>query len=180
MWRTSKHMVLPARCRVAHRCRQRAITEVDAQAPNDGSRLVDDETKTPALVEEGQPIAPRILIHAALAQAGDLSLPHHGLNRRGLKLQALSDDRCLDIDIAITNLDLGHGHGPPPMAVKTPTMPNAEADRDPGHRSIPCGNGRARPSCTPGCLPPARPAFALHRWRTASPRPDCGRDHTHR
>ena len=65
---------------VAHRRRQRSIAEVDDRPPDDGSAPVDDEAKTSALVEECQSIAPRILIHAALAQAGDLSLAHHGLN----------------------------------------------------------------------------------------------------
>jgi len=45
--------------------------------------------KPSALVEECQSIA--------LAQAGDLSLAHHNLNRRGLKLQTVGDDRCVDV-----------------------------------------------------------------------------------
>src|SRR5438552_10926091 len=65
---------------VAHRRRQRSIAEVDDRPPDDGSAPVDDEAKTSALVEECQPIAPGILIHAALAQAGDLSFAHHRLN----------------------------------------------------------------------------------------------------
>jgi hypothetical protein len=58
---------------VAYRRRQRSIAEVDGRPLDDGSGAVDDEAKTSALVEECQPIPPRILIHAALAQAGDLS-----------------------------------------------------------------------------------------------------------
>jgi hypothetical protein len=50
---------------VTYRRRQRAIAEVDNRPLDDGSGLVDDEAKTSALVEECQPIAPRILIHAA-------------------------------------------------------------------------------------------------------------------
>jgi hypothetical protein len=53
---------------VAYRRRQRSIAEVDDRPLDDGSGPVDDEAKTSALVEECQPIAPRILIHAALAQ----------------------------------------------------------------------------------------------------------------
>jgi hypothetical protein len=51
-----------------------ALGHLLSAGPDDGSRPVDNEAKTLALVEECQPIAPRILIHAALAQAGDLSL----------------------------------------------------------------------------------------------------------
>src|SRR6266446_5119924 len=66
---------------VAYRRRQRSIPEVDGRPPDDGSGPVNDETKTAALVEECQAMASRILIDAALAEAGDLSLPHHGLLR---------------------------------------------------------------------------------------------------
>ncbi len=82
---------------VAYRRWQRSIAEVDDRPLDDGSGPVDDEAKTSTLVEECQPIAPRILIHAALAQAGDLSLAHHGLNPRGLEREALGDHRRVDV-----------------------------------------------------------------------------------
>jgi hypothetical protein len=82
---------------IVYRRRQRSIAEVDGRPLDDGSGPVDDEAKTSALVEECQPIAPRILIHAALAQAGDLSLAHHGLNQRGHEREALGDHRRVDV-----------------------------------------------------------------------------------
>jgi hypothetical protein len=88
----------------AHRRRPRRIAEIHARALNDSSRFVDDEAKVSLLVEESQPIAARVLIHAALAQARDLSVPHHGVNQRRLELQTLSDDRCLDVYGVILNL----------------------------------------------------------------------------
>jgi hypothetical protein len=93
---------------LAYRRRQRSIAEVDGRPLDDGSGPVDDEAKTEALVEECQPIAPRILIHAALAHAGDLSLAHHGLNQRGLEREALGDRRRIDAQRAKPNLDLAH------------------------------------------------------------------------
>src|SRR5215211_6041910 len=88
--------------------RQRTIAEVHARALDHGSRFVDDEAEASVLVEEGQPIAARILIHATLARAGDLAAPHHGVNQRWVELQTLSDNRCLDVYGAILNLDPGH------------------------------------------------------------------------
>jgi hypothetical protein len=93
---------------VAHRCGERAIAEIDDRPLDDGSIRVDDYAQASALMKEGQPVAPRILVHATLARAGDLSLAHHGVNQRGCNLQALGDNRCLDMYDAILNLDFVH------------------------------------------------------------------------
>jgi hypothetical protein len=61
-------------------CGCQTLAEIDNRPPDDMARLIDTQSRTPALVEEGQPVLPFVLTLTAFANAGNFAPAHKILN----------------------------------------------------------------------------------------------------
>lgn len=76
----------------ARGCGKRTIGEVNRQASDHVTRLVDHEAEAPAFRKERQPVMALVLIDPALAQASNLPFAQVRLNKRRLDAETLSDN----------------------------------------------------------------------------------------
>jgi hypothetical protein len=95
--------------RVVHRGGKRPTAEVDDPTLDERSRIIDDEPKPAALVEERQPIPAGILVNTAFAQTRDRAIPHQRWNARRFKVETIGDNLRVKLDLAVLNFDPGPG-----------------------------------------------------------------------
>jgi hypothetical protein len=86
---------------------QRPIAEINRRVVHHFSRAADDQPKAPAFVKERETVAPCIVVHTLLADAGYDALAHEMKNLARLKAQSASDDRRIDAHGAVVDLDAG-------------------------------------------------------------------------
>jgi hypothetical protein len=96
----------PARNRGAYRGCEGSFAEIDNRSPDDPTRLIDTQSCTPALVEEGHPVLSFVLSFAALAKAGDFVPAHEALNAGCWHVKQLAQKRGVNRKAFFVPLEL--------------------------------------------------------------------------